>query len=408
MVLILIVVGGLILTPLLGLMQTGLISGQVYERKTAELYAADAGVEEAIWRIQNDNLVWSGNHSELGTITLNDSDVDVEIYRQELDGSTPCHPSYMYQIISTATSVDRGATSIKAWLDELRELADFSGLMDHIITINRDLSDKEVEDLKRQLRDNQVTFDCHERCEDCADPCGTVYDYQELAKDDPCYGCGAVYNYDGFWPTPSMLSQRFKKDVDETSDGYHSDILRVEQHPAGIGPLYREGKLDIVNTGTAGLTLKLYGTIYITGDTTIGWTSGGNGFTLDLNGHTIFVESPSQGEGKQALKIGKGVTTILGPGAIVAVGDIYFSPDGDAGSNEEGVFIFSVSGTTRLQPSGEFYGAIAGDFYVGVQPGHPTLTYPPGGFGDDFAFPSLFEVDRTYGIRSWTIGPKAE
>ncbi len=54
LVLVLLVVGGLILTPLLGLMTTGLASGQVYETKTHELYAADAGVEDAIWEIQND------------------------------------------------------------------------------------------------------------------------------------------------------------------------------------------------------------------------------------------------------------------------------------------------------------------------------------------------------------------
>jgi hypothetical protein len=53
LVLVLLVVGGLVLTPLLGLMGTGLISGQVYEKKTDELYAADAGVEDAIWKIQN-------------------------------------------------------------------------------------------------------------------------------------------------------------------------------------------------------------------------------------------------------------------------------------------------------------------------------------------------------------------
>ncbi len=53
MVLILLVVGGLILTPLLGLMQTGLIAGQVYERKLHEYYAADAGIEDALWKIRH-------------------------------------------------------------------------------------------------------------------------------------------------------------------------------------------------------------------------------------------------------------------------------------------------------------------------------------------------------------------
>ena len=155
--------------------------------------------------------------------------------------------------------------------------------------------------------------------------------------------------------------------------------------------------------GEAGLTLKLTDTVYVTEDTTIGST--GHNFILDLNGHAIFVESPSLGEGKEALEIGGQVTTVLGPGAIIAVGDIYFAPGGDAGSNEEAVFIFSVSGTTRLQPSGTFYGAVAGNFYVQVHSGEePTLTYPPGGFGDAFDFfPSMLEVDRTYDVDSWDI-----
>ena len=45
---ILLVVGGLILTPLLGLMTTGLATGQVYEERMYGLYAADAGVEHAL------------------------------------------------------------------------------------------------------------------------------------------------------------------------------------------------------------------------------------------------------------------------------------------------------------------------------------------------------------------------
>jgi hypothetical protein len=55
--LILLVVGGLIITSLLGLMNTGLITGQVYENKMHELYAADAGVEDALWKMKNIELV---------------------------------------------------------------------------------------------------------------------------------------------------------------------------------------------------------------------------------------------------------------------------------------------------------------------------------------------------------------
>jgi hypothetical protein len=54
--LILLVIGGLTITPLLGLMGTGLLTGQVYESKMHELYAADAGVEDGLWQIKNEQL----------------------------------------------------------------------------------------------------------------------------------------------------------------------------------------------------------------------------------------------------------------------------------------------------------------------------------------------------------------
>jgi len=56
MVLVLLVVGGLILTPLLGLMSAGLMSGQVYEDTMYQLYAADAGIEDGLWQIRNVEL----------------------------------------------------------------------------------------------------------------------------------------------------------------------------------------------------------------------------------------------------------------------------------------------------------------------------------------------------------------
>jgi len=61
LVLILLVLGGLILAPLLGLMTTGLMSGQVYENKMYEYYAADAGIEDALWQLTNEdtsNIHW--------------------------------------------------------------------------------------------------------------------------------------------------------------------------------------------------------------------------------------------------------------------------------------------------------------------------------------------------------------
>jgi len=54
--LIMLLLGGLIMAPLLGFMSTGLIAGQANEQRMGELYAADAGIEDAILKIMNDQV----------------------------------------------------------------------------------------------------------------------------------------------------------------------------------------------------------------------------------------------------------------------------------------------------------------------------------------------------------------
>ena len=56
LVLILVVLGALILGPLLAYMGTGLKAGQMHEDKTQRYYAADAGIEDAMWQIKSDQL----------------------------------------------------------------------------------------------------------------------------------------------------------------------------------------------------------------------------------------------------------------------------------------------------------------------------------------------------------------
>jgi len=90
LVVILLLVGGLIITPLLSYMGTGLIAGRVYEEKAADLYAADAGVEDGIWQIKYDHLddKFGGAYDpyDYGTpyvyptpLDVNDRDVNVTI-----------------------------------------------------------------------------------------------------------------------------------------------------------------------------------------------------------------------------------------------------------------------------------------------------------------------------------------
>ncbi|HEY31922.1 MAG TPA: hypothetical protein G4O10_02310 [Dehalococcoidia bacterium] len=56
LVLILFLLGCLTLPPLLSYMQTSVKSSRTYEKKTDELYAADSGIEDVLWQINNECL----------------------------------------------------------------------------------------------------------------------------------------------------------------------------------------------------------------------------------------------------------------------------------------------------------------------------------------------------------------
>jgi hypothetical protein len=367
MALILLVVGALVLTPLLGLVSTGLIAGQVYERKTAELYAADAGVEDAVWKIRHevDELPWPGRCGNYTTWTypmpdINGRSLEVTIiFVDDSEGVT-------YRVISEATANGSG-TQIEAYVSGTPPWGDYSGITEHIV--------------------------CSQNESDIAKKVELVYEDEEN---------GPMENYTGDWPTAEELILFYSRDVDK-SVSYPFATLDVKDYVGtGIGPFYRDGPLDIVNTGAAGLTLQLNGTVYITGEVTIGNTN--QDFYLDLNGNTIFVESSAVKPPKEALYIG-GKCTTEGPGAVVAIGDIYYEPNSQTGGEDSPIFIMSVSGTTTLKPSGDFYGSVAGSVEVVIQQGtEPTLTYPTGGFGD-LNWPGFVTGDLIYSIVSWKPDP---
>ena len=83
-VLILLAVGGLTIAPMLSHMSTGLKAGQTYERKTDEYYAADAGVENALWQITREQRVpefpsEEGDQWQYSIADINGKDVYITI-----------------------------------------------------------------------------------------------------------------------------------------------------------------------------------------------------------------------------------------------------------------------------------------------------------------------------------------
>jgi predicted acyltransferase (DUF342 family) len=106
-VLILLLVGGLVIGPLLGFVSTGLTAGPVFEEKTLQLYAADAGAKLGQWHLLHGGLaVAAGEMRRLPEFRLNNNGVNVTITRPDAD--------LIFEITSTATTPGGSSTTIKS------------------------------------------------------------------------------------------------------------------------------------------------------------------------------------------------------------------------------------------------------------------------------------------------------
>ena len=356
--LILLMIGGLVTAPLLAHMGTGLTTGEVYEKRTVELYAADAGVEDALWNIQHEVdevMGLTGCYPDWSYEPADVNGKNLEVTITWVDNMT-------YRILSTATG-DGSGTEIEAYVVAVSKYGDYAGILNNVLT-----SQGEIE----------------------IGPGSNITPSE--GEHSP------VEYYPGDWPPMEELMEFYLGQVAGV-DPYDSDTLDIDGVDTEIGPLYREGELYIKNTSNDEATLTLTGTVYVTGDTLIGST--GKDFNLDLNGHTIFIASDSA-DPQKALWIG-GKCSIEGYGIIIAIGDVYFEPNIAAGVADP-IFIMSVEGTTTLNPGGDFYGSIAGSVEVDLQP-NSSLNYPDEEewFGD---LNFLIGVQQLiYHLDSWEVTP---
>ena len=363
MALILLLIGGLISAPLLSYMGTGLLAGEVYEARTAELYAVDAGVEDAIWKIQNEDgyLPCSpGSPPRNYTITdINGKNVDITITSVALFQGIG-NLTGTYRVESTTTGNGSG-TQIEAYIEGVNIYGDYGDILGQVLTSQGEITLKP----------------------------GTEVNPPDGEQ-------GPAEDYDDDWPTAEELIDFYLDEVEDATHYYTDTVIDLAGIDTELGPLYVEGDLTIYNTSNTPATLTLTGTIYVTGDTLIGSTK--KDFTLDLNDCTIFVASDSA-DPQKALWVG-GKCTVVGSGVIIAIGDIYFEPKTEAGVTDP-IFVMSVEGTTSVQPNGDFYGSIAGSVEIELQPG-TSINYPGGGWYDDLNF--LIGVKKlVYSIDSWEV-----
>jgi len=339
-------------------MSTGLLAGKVYEKKMDEYYAADAGVEDAIWKIQDNNLTFVNNHSYLEPLTVNYKNVTVEIYREDLDPT--CGEELRYRILSIAATDDGGGTAA----------IDSSTTIDAYLSVSYlDLS---------ALLDNAIISDDTIDIQPGTEINGDIWLPDEDDLEEPPHWShnGTVKDEDDesiVWPTAEQLSGYYWDDVKHLEeeaypDGYVMNIPEgtSEWDPYVIGPLLAEGDLTIKGDGW----IRLEGTIYVKGNLNFNPTPAIN---IDLNKHTIFAE----GE----ILINPGVA-LYGSGCIIAIGYIDFQPS-IASEGDEFILVFSITDVVWFHPNGDFTGCIAGDAHVEISPGGTISWISPEGKGLD-------------------------
>jgi len=373
--LILLLVGGLITAALLGHMGAGLLAGQIYERRTVELYAADAGVEDAIWKLQHGKVAACAAQPIEPPYNINVNDKDVTVYI-EYDIGTGT-----YKITSVATTNSDGsggiaaidsATTVESYL--AISYMDFSALLDHAI-----VSYDTIDIQPNNFIDGDVWLP----------------DAEDLQIHDPSDITGEVWdegNFELIWPTAEQLSAYYLEDVEGTYDpGPFIDVKYTDT----IGPCYRDGGLVVDNTGAPD-TLILEGTVYVAGDLEF-QQSGSHNYTVDLNGHTIFAEG--------SIDFPSNAVSIFGPGCIIAVGDINFQP---SIAGNDFVLVLSITGIVEFHPSGDFTGCVAGNVHVDLLPNSEIYWISPEGKGLDFPMgigddPNELPPINTMNIESWEI-----
>jgi formylmethanofuran dehydrogenase subunit C len=336
---IVLALAALVIPPLLGFIGGAGRSAQIREDRMLQVYAADMGVEDAYFRIASADAELPqepGDDPMVFAIEdVNGSDVAIEIYKE------PEHPLYgnvLYRVISTATNYNGVGATIESYVAAW----DYHSLLEYGLASPGNIEISSNAEITGNLALNGEL-----------DNKGTI-------NGEVTYGVPG-------WPDVDMLSERYSGQVSGSCGS--SPLLVSGNETLEIGPCKTNGDLVIKGDGD----VKLGGTFYVAGDLDFDPTPN---MRVILNGETIYVEG--------SINIGPGCK-LSGPGAIIAAGDIYFSPNMIGNGF---IFVMSVEGTLTAQPHGHFYGSLAGGSSIDLQPGTDVeWKEPPAGLnfpgGDD-------------------------
>ncbi len=358
---VLMLLGGLIIAPLLSYMSNGLKTGEeVYAERRDELYAADAGVENALWLLTSPENAPTANTTipidatPKGTLPNGMDTMNVTIeYVSGIPGAGT------YKVTSVATSDSGSQTTIESYATTYpsfwSKAATVSNYASGTLNIQPgSLIEGDVYGEVDPAQEDQIT--------------GTIdppYDWTKW----PFVTTPPFWEF--YWTQPGVSNTYI------TVEKGGKNILDVEPPPNPCGITdnitaghYSAGELQIQNLANDYNTVQLRGTVYVNSTLLIGTSFPGD-FTLDLNYHTIYVDGNP--EGSNAIDIGPRCH-IIGQGCIIAQGDINFMPNMDISDDEDFVFVMSIDGEVNFQPLADFHGSVAGNVEINLQPGC-TLTH---------------------------------
>ncbi|MFC2042201.1 hypothetical protein ACFLTV_01685 [Chloroflexota bacterium] len=365
LVVIMLGLGGLMITPLLNYTNASLTVNETHRQLTNELYAAEAGAKDAIhYLVEGTGAIPEVGDDPWGPYTItsvNNMAVDVTVDR-------------VAEIVFKINSVAAG-TTVETYIESG---GSFLYVFDKAIISNDDV----------ELGPNSHVE-------------GDVLYVDEIKPSDPDklndqIDGTHVQDEDGleWWPTDEEIEEMsdwYEGQVEgapAVPDGYIMQLSGTEDDHDLIGPLYGEGDLQIKGTGFADIT----GTVFVEGNLDISPTPS---CTIYLNGQTIFVRGditvlPD--------------TAILGSGCIIAIGNIDFQP---SMTGDDYILLWSLKGEVWLHPGDVFTGSVVGATMVDLQP-NTVINYPEEGPPDGFNFPG-YDDDPGYGfgydltIETWEI-----
>ena len=314
MALIMLVLGGFLVVPTLALMTTNLTANRTVDTKTSAIYAADAGIQDALWKLGNDVDPFPGGINSYNLAeTLNGMTVTVEKVALVDD---------LYTLKATARLDDEVKAVITA---QAVAGSDYSWLFDQALT-----SENDVETSNHDIIYGGVL-------------CGGEF----IGDDDQVWSGTITEEATVEFPSAQELIDYYMSTIDPVANNYTSNSIYISSsytkaNPYMIPPIYRNGSLRIYGNGYG----KLSGTIYLAGAST-GQLWIDPGTTIDLNTHTIFSEYYNNCAG-DAINFQPNCY-IYGPGCIIAIGNINYQPNLGTGELLVGVEDVDTGEVTTTQ-----------------------------------------------------------